>query len=485
MKKIIIYLLIFASIASKAVGQDTINVFPIEHYDQNIDNWISPTSPNYDKPLVGADYQEQRLADFYRHYYSDADDDLSPWSKDYVNKELVQPNGAGIVNYESEIITSFYLHNDKQNKTPYALNYRPYTYPQFQRIANNMDFDDQMTFAYTAENRAIAIDNLDLRALPTAEPLFYNHNIVGEGYPFDNLQETAIFIGMPLYIIKESKDKIWSLVISSDAIGWVKTAGIIRVNESFIKKWLNAANNGLVAMTKEQAITDAKKTNYGVAYNGNTLPLLAETGDDYKVLIPIRGNRGYASTKEVILSKNYSVKMPMQLTPHNMIGIIKNQLGKPYGWGSQLFNYDCSAETKALFTPFGFYLPRNSQNQAEAGNKVAILDKLSSQERENYLIKNGHKFMTLVQIPGHILLYLGNYPNPDSKDHEIVPLSYQNIWGMRTPANDSRSVIGGAVILPLQSSYSEDKNLLSFFNNKHRTKFRLIYLDNESDNKLN
>lgn len=484
MNKIIIYFLIFTCIISKALGQDTINVFPTEHYDQNIDNWISPASPNYGKPLVSADYQEQRLADFYRHYYSDADDDLSPWSKDYVNKELAQGSGKGIINYESQIITSFYLHNGKQNRAPYALNYRPYTYQQFQNIANIMDFDDQMTFAYVSENRAIAIDNLDLRALPTTEPLFYNHNIAGEGYPFDNLQLAAVFTGMPLYIIKESKDKIWSLVVSSDAIGWVKTAGIVRVNKPFIKKWLNAANHGLVAMTKEQAITDAKKTNYGVAYNGNTLPLIAETDDNYQVLIPIRGNNGYASTKGVILSKNNSVKMPMQLTPHNVIAIIKNQIGKPYGWGSQLFNYDCSAETKALFTPFGFYLPLNSQDQAEAGNKIAILDKLSSQEREAYLLKNGHGFMTLVQIPGHVLLYLGNYPNPNSKNHEMVPLSYQNIWGLRTAANDSRSIIGGAVILPLLSAYPENSSLLSFFNSEYRPKFRLIYLDNESDNKL-
>jgi hypothetical protein len=64
---------------------------------------------------------------------------------------------------------------------------------------------------------------------------------------------------------------------------------------------------------------------------------------------------------------------------------------------------------------------------------------------------------TLVYIGGHVMLYLGN----TTRGQQVVPLVYQDIWGLR-PADDSRrAVIGGSVILPLLAQMPEDTTLES------------------------
>jgi len=471
---------ILVMLCNMVLAHDLISLFPIENYNQDISSWIKPADPDYDRPLISSVYQQERYDEFYEHYYASDPDGLSPWSRDFVNGQLVQADGKDIITLESQILVNFYIHGNNPKKTGYGMNYRPYATDWYQKLADSMSLGDNVSLTYIPENRAIAVTNLYIRALPTMEPLFYDHKIAGEGYPFDNLQETALFTGMPVYIVKQTADKAWSLVIASDANGWVQTSGIAKVNDKFIKKWQKVAEQGLIAITKQDSLVDKHGLFRGTAYNGSSLPLLKDDPDDYSVLVPVAGMHGNAHLAEANISTGSAVKMPLALTPHNMASIMQNQIGKPYGWGNMLFNYDCSAETKALFTPFAIYLPRNSQSQSDAGSKVVELDKLNATEREQYLLAHGHKFVTLVQIPGHILLYIGSYPNPYSKKHEPMAMSYQNIWGLRTPENDFRSIIGGSVIFPLLEEYPENSDFVSIYDQKARPKFRLIYLDEDS-----
>lgn len=458
---------------------ELINIFPMESYNQDVSAWIKPDAPDYKQSLLSADYQKQRLQEFYQHYYSNADSGLSPWSRDYVNSQLVKSESINIIQTERLVLAGFNNPIDVK-KTAYGENYIPYKAEWFGKIGRNMELDKPVELSYTANKRAIAVDNLLVRTLPTHDPLFYSNKIAGEGYPFDNLQETAIFIGMPLYIIKQSADKEWSLVIASDDVGWVRTSGIAMVDNKFIATWQKAARKDIVATVAQSSLIDSSGVFRGMAYNGSTFPLANKSESAYEVLIPVADLKRNAQIVKVTLSQSDGVIMPLKLTPENMARIMRNQIGKQYGWGSMFFNYDCSAETKALFAPFGIYLPRNSGFQSLAG-KTVILDNLSSAEREQYLLKNGHKLLTLVQIPGHILLYLGNYANPNSAGHELVAMSYQNIWGMKTNANDTRYVIGGSVFLPLLAQYPEQTDLMSFYDSA-RSKFRLVYLDQFPEN---
>ena len=66
--------------------QDLISVFPLDHYDQVVADWIKPNDPNYDKPLLSGTMQQQHWQTFNKHYFGT----LSPWNSDYINKILHQ-----------------------------------------------------------------------------------------------------------------------------------------------------------------------------------------------------------------------------------------------------------------------------------------------------------------------------------------------------------------------------------------------------------
>ncbi len=475
MKKIIAILLLSTSI----FAEDLISIFPLDNYDQDISHWIKSSDSDYDTRLLPANEQNERFSEFYLHYYSSSADGLSPWSANYVTKILTKSANSNLLKEQLTILNQFANQQHDPKKMAYGENYRPYSPAWFEQIAANMDIGtNQQSLTYQAKERGITLKNALVRALPTNDPLFYSHKLAGEGFPFDNLQNSAIFTGMPVYIVKASKDKAWTLVITPDDTGWVDSTAIARVDDKFINAWQAKAHKGIAAITHVTSGSSSEGVFRGLLYNGSTLPILSSTAENYQVLFPVAKLNGFAAISSVNVTKSAAIKMPIPLTPHNMATMIQNQIGKPYGWGSTYFDYDCSAELKALFTPFGIYLPRNSVDQADAGTKVAILDNLTTKEREAYLLKNGHKLVTLIQIPGHILLYLGNYPNPVNGDSESVAISYQNIWGLRTANNDTRAIIGGSVILPLLISYPENKNLVSFYDQETRKKFRLIYLDN-------
>src|SRR5579862_1061515 len=74
------FLSIYFFSAPAAASPDIFSLFPIEHYDQNISNWISPTDSNYTKPLLTPKQQQIRKAELYFHYFGKQ----SPWNEDFI-----------------------------------------------------------------------------------------------------------------------------------------------------------------------------------------------------------------------------------------------------------------------------------------------------------------------------------------------------------------------------------------------------------------
>lgn len=87
-----------------------------------------------------------------------------------------------------------------------------------------------------------------------------------------------------------------------------------------------------------------------------------------------------------------------------------------------------------------------------------------------YLVKKGKPFTTIIYINGHVMLYISNVKIND----RVLPMTYQNVWGMKLEKKEGRSIIGGSVFLPLLSIYPEDPSLQSLANKKF---FKLIYID--------
>lgn len=446
-----------------------ISLFPIEHYNQNVDHIINPSEPDYDKPLVAHDYQLKRLEEYYNHLFSTEENALSPWSQRYI--EEIYNQSSSLQTLETEIINWFNNADKDKNQMGYGMNFRPYSEGWISFIKKNMNLKQLSSLEYDSSNRAIAITNLEARALPTNDANFREFTLPGQGYSFDNLQMSSLWAGTPVYIVSQTNDTSWSFIIAPSFIGWIMTNGIARTNEDFIEKWQKAAKNNMAAIAKTKvSIVDQNNHFRFYGYIGSVFPVVRYDENHTDIFIPISNNTHFAAIEQATIHNDDITMMPLTATPRHFSRIMKALIGRPYGLGGLSFYNDCSQELKSLYTPFGIWLPSHSSAQSHIAH---VIDKSNDtmEHRLNYLLEQGRPFMTMIYIGGHIFMYVGKYSD---KNIESTPMTYQNVWGL-SPANyERRAVIGKAVFLPLLTQYPEDPALYSLANRKY---FQVAYLD--------
>ncbi|HEY4295848.1 MAG TPA: NlpC/P60 family N-terminal domain-containing protein, partial [Paraburkholderia sp.] len=181
---------------------DTVTLFPMAHYDQNVDHWLDPDSPSYDQTFLSAEVQQTHFRALYARYFGTGTSAPSPWNSAYVTMRVYRQQGADIAALQQRRIGKFDNTGKSGRALGYGENFRPHDKAWIDAIAQNMDVSQfTQTPVYRPERRAIAAGNLMVRELPTTDPSFYDHRLAGEGYPFDNLQISAARPGTPLYVL--------------------------------------------------------------------------------------------------------------------------------------------------------------------------------------------------------------------------------------------------------------------------------------------
>lgn len=288
--------------------------------------------------------------------------------------------------------------------------------------------------------KAITVHNTSQRGMPTNEPRFLDPSRPGEGYPFDYLQHTSLPPGTPLLVIHASRDGAWLYTESALTHGWVPAADVAYVDDAIIREF---STPRLAAVVRDNV--QVAEIGQGVDI-GAVFPLAAPPDSGgVTVSVPVRGASGLAELRRVRLPAGAAVAMPMVMTPRNVAAVGNVMMRQPYGWGGLDGRRDCSALTHDLFTPFGFYLPRNSASQAAYGGSVPVGD-LPLDQKEAAIINQGVPFATLVWMPGHIMVYVGQYKGR--------PVVFHNMWGLHTfgeNGRDGRLVIGRAVVTTLRA----------------------------------
>lgn len=472
-KKIFV-LSIFLFISDCKADQDLITLFPLTNYNQNIDDWVKPSTPNYDTRLITQAVQLQYINKFYNHYFGI----FSPWNAEYVNQLLHQSSPYDIKSLELKLLSDFSNVNKSTNKIGYGENFRPYGIQWSHQLNQVMNLEQFANVNYQEQNRGITVNNVNARVLPTDDVYFYDAKLAGEGYPFDNLQVSAIWAGTPVYIIGQTTDAAWSLVLTPDFIAWIDSNSIGKVDNQFITTWQTAAKQHLAAIirTKTHIVDDLGQFRFS-AYVGSVFPMQTNSLPG-KIMIPVVNGRKQAVIQHALVNTEQAAIMPMPATPHQFIQIMKTLLGRPYGWGNMYFYNDCSAELKSLYTPFGIWLPRHSSEQVSVG-QLQDLSSATLQHRLDFLTQKGHPFTTIVYIGGHIFMFIGSYPNIFNNDNKRMAMTYQNVWGLKPDPANRRAVIGQSVLLPLLTRFQEDPNLKSQASNSY---FQVSFLDKPTHN---
>lgn len=334
-----------------------------------------------------------------------------------------------------------------KNRTVYLENHNIASKEWFDKQIENANFDD-----YNLNiKKAITLENVNVRVLPTKSPMFYNPKQPGEGFPFDYNQNSLLKINTPLIVSHLSKDRAWAFVESHFVGGWVEVNSISFVDDKFIKDF--QTKDYFIATKEKFALYDPIFREY--VKIGTIFPK-----KDESFIVAQKGDNLNAKILYINIEDNSVEKMPLIYNSENRARILKEFIDEPYGWGGLFNNRDCSSFTQDYFSVFGKYLHRNSKSQTTNG-KYTDLSKFSSEEKKEFIEKNGVAFSTLVYLKGHIMLYIGTIDNE--------PLVIHNIWSVKLKDDDKkefRYIIGKTVITTLEPAkemegFDEDSNILN------------------------
>lgn len=174
------------------------------------------------------------------------------------------------------------------------------------------------------------------------------------------------------------------------------------------------------------------------------LPLRGSRSGQHRVLLAGAGLDRQAVLLEGTVSLESGETFPLLLSPANLAGLAGRMMGQLYGWGGGFGGRDCSALMRDLFTPFGLWLPRNSSRQAQVGEVIQLAE-LTPRNRERWILEQGVPWLTLVRLPGHIMLYLGEYRQRAVLLHSLWGVRTKDFWG-----DEGRWIVGRTVITTLE-----------------------------------
>lgn len=321
----------------------------------------------------------------------------------------------------------------------------------YQKWIHNANMNALDTKGY----KAITIRRTDVKALPTATAFYRDPSKTGEGFPFDYNQNSAYHINVPLYVSHFSRDNRWAFVRGAYAFGWVKVKDIALVGNDFIR----AFKNGNYAMSIKDNLRIFKDQKpYSLVKLGALFPI---SKDQKHYLIASRDHKGHAHIEKLRAEKTETVaRKPLAFTPENVTKLAKEFYGEPYGWGGSYECRDCSATTRDFLGVFGIFLRRNSGKQAEDGKKISIRG-LEKPFKKRKIIKEAEPFRSLLHVPGHVVLYMGEY-----KGEPVIMHTY---WGIRKK-DRTKLITGRTIITSLEpgkerSDVREESKLINTLQN--------------------
>jgi cell wall-associated NlpC family hydrolase len=290
---------------------------------------------------------------------------------------------------------------------------------------------------------AITIATADLRVLPTRDPSFGDYRQAGEGYPFDYLQAALLPANLPVFILQTTRDGAWSLVVSFFDIGWVESKALAMANPAFMQQWQSGS---YVTFLQDASVFDAQNQFRFQARIGSLLPLaerITTPQTRYSVWIAVADSNQQAVLKKTWIEAQIAAPWPLPITAQQIAAVINQLLKTNYGWGEYNGYRDCSATQMNLFAVFGVWLPRTSEDQRLVGQFVD-LSHLHAYAKQQKILSEGQPFLTLLHLPGHVVLYIG-----EKNKRAYV---FHNFWGAHTEnllGQKGRSIYGHAAITPV------------------------------------
>lgn len=309
-----------------------------------------------------------------------------------VTGDLVTKDVEGLFHYIKK--QKLYFADGKRANTPF--------YEDVMENLNLAAIPEMITPAF-----GVTITYTDQRILPSERLL---NDIPRELY-FDSLQMSALDAGTPLALLHESRDGLWYFVWGPMTVGWVKKSDIALCSPEALTKYVKSENFAVITAAKGELYHNPELTDYNEYVRmGVSLPLLEDESADYvKVSFPTADAESNLVESAAYIPREQVNIGYLPYTSRTTLRQAFKLLNAPYGWGGMFGEQDCSRFIYQVFSTVGIKLPRNSTWQARAALALIEFNKeITEEERAEQLAKEAIPGVTLLRMPGHIMLYIGS-----------------------------------------------------------------------------
>ncbi len=384
----------------------------LHHFPQDLYAYVVPGTGN--RRLVSPEQQDVMNARFDRLYFG-------PW---HATRTTIKPKDAFAL-----------FGGQKGDSTPrgWAENLLPWTRKNWDSLVANAARE---TFPSRLD-RGITLQSTVVREAPTMSPRFGNPAKAGQGFPFDMFMYSSLPAGMPVLLVHTSADGAWVYVETALVSGWVPARDVALTDDAFCAAF--ETGNYAVIIQDEIPLRDETGRFVCMGNIGTLLPLMSMGKTQVTLLAPVQNIQGKAVARSVAAPAEAVARKPLPLTEESLARIGNGMMGQVYGWGGGFGVRDCSLMLRDLFVPFGIWLPRNSAAQAKSWD-FQDFSRLSPAEKEQMILERGKPFATLLWLPGHIALYVGEVEGRAAMFHTM--------WGIRTEEGqkEGRYVVGRAIV---------------------------------------
>ena len=265
---------------------------------------------------------------------------------------------------------------------------------------------------------------------PTTIPLM---NSEGDN-EFDQGVVSALDLATPVALIHTSKDGLWSLVQTPRFLCWIPSSAVAFGDIETVREFVDSSPP-LVAIGHSVSVygTPDEKAAIGSIQMGSHIPLKTAGRDFCEVLVPGRGKNGELTVHVGYVRRSSDVSIGyLPYTFRNVYRQCYVLFGRRYGWGGMYEERDCSGYIMDVFRCFNIQLPRNSTSQAKAAKAVISLEGMERETRFE-LLKSMPGGISLLQMPGHIMIYIGEIDG--------TPYAIHDFWAWRTPSGEGPDIV--------------------------------------------
>lgn len=283
------------------------------------------------------------------------------------------------------------------------------------------DLPEQVTVRFGLITR-----RTEVRAFPTAEPVTREPF----AFAFDRIQETTVDIGWPVVVVSTSQDGRWFFALTSGYWGWLRAEDVAFGLRDEIEQFTNA--EPFVVTTGSRALVAVAEQGNLTPQMGTRLPLTSEHDQAFEVVVPLRTAIGTLRLVPGWIAKA-SEDVAVGYLPFSVDTLLTQAfklLGERYAWGGSrmgIFGRDCSRLVRDTYATTGVMLPRNGDQQEQAGiAQIRFTPEMTASERLGQIVERATPGSVFV-LPGHVMLYLGAVDDVPFVIHDTSSSGYDGV----------------------------------------------------------